>query len=148
MPYADIVVVAALTLATGEPACYPWIIYDAPETGNGFEDANAYAVAKQLGFEAADVTWVRTTLDHTFTAPQAIVSFKGSKIDGLVVDLPTTFYLSGDEFPNGIIVGQLPSTGAGDRFGLLLSKGSKLTSCVSTAVNAITTDASGGNNGY
>ena len=60
----------------------------------------------------------------------------------------TAFYLSGVEVPNGIIVGQLPSTGAGDRFGLLLSKGSKLTSCVSTAVNAITTDASGGNNGY
>ena len=52
-----------LTIATGEPAYYPWIIDDAPETGNGFEGAVAYAVAKQLGFDAADVTWVRTTFD-------------------------------------------------------------------------------------
>ncbi|MEY3848588.1 MAG: hypothetical protein RLZ20_88, partial [Actinomycetota bacterium] len=212
-----------LTIATGEPAYYPWIIDDAPETGNGFEGAVAYAVAKQLGFDAADVTWVRTTFDSAvtpgeknfdfnlqqfsiteerkaavdfsspyYTAPQAIVSFKGSKIegktsiadlkgaklgaavgttsldaiqnqigstpqvfndnaagvsalknkqiDGLVVDLPTAFYLAGVEVPNGLIVGQLPSTGSGDQFGLLLSKGSKLTSCVSGAVDAITAD--------
>ena len=212
-----------LTIATGEPAYYPWIIDDKPETGNGFEGAVAYAVAKQLGFDAADVTWVRTTFDSAvtpgeknfdfnlqqfsiteerktavdfsspyYTAPQAIVSFKGSKIDGkttlaelkdaklgaavgttsldaienqigskpqvfndnaagvsalknkqidgLVVDLPTAFYLSGVEVPNGIIVGQLPSTGSGDQFGLLLTKGSALTSCVSGAVDAITAD--------
>ena len=102
-----------LTIATGEPAYYPWIIDDAPETGNGFEGAVAYAVAQELGFDAADVTWVRTTFDSAvtpgeknfdfnlqqfsiteerknavdfsspyYTAPQAIVSFKGSKIDG------------------------------------------------------------------
>ena len=212
-----------LTIATGEPAYYPWIIDDKPETGNGFEGAVAYAVAKQLGFDAADVVWVRTTFDSAvtpgeknfdfnlqqfsiteerktavdfssayYTAPQAIVSFKGSKIDGktslaelkgaklgaavgttsldaisnqigatpqvfndnaagvsalknkqidgLVVDLPTAFYLSGVEVPKGLIVGQLPSTGAGDQFGLLLSKGSKLTSCVTGAVDAITAD--------
>ena len=222
---ADLATVTAgkLTIATGEPAYYPWIIDDKPETGNGFEGAVAYAVAKQLGFDAADVTWVRTTFDSAvtpgeknfdfnlqqfsitderktavdfsspyYTAPQAIVSFKGSKIDGktsladlkgaklgaavgttsldaiesqigakpqvfndnaagvsalknkqidgLVVDLPTAFYLSGVEVPNGIIVGQLPSTGSGDQFGLLLSKGSKLTSCVSGAVDAISAD--------
>jgi polar amino acid transport system substrate-binding protein len=212
-----------LTIATGEPAYYPWVIDDKPESGEGFEGAVAYAVAKQLGFDAADVTWVRTTFDSAvtpgekkfdfnlqqfsitddrkkavdfsspyYTAPQAIVSFKGSKIegissladlksaklgaavgttsldavenqigikpqvfndnaagvsalknkqiDGLVVDLPTAFYLSGVEVPNGLIVGQLPSTGAGDQFGLLLSKASKLTSCVTGAVDAITTD--------
>lgn len=212
-----------LTIATGEPAYYPWIIDNKPETGNGFEGAVAYAVAKQLGFEGADVVWVRTTFDSAvtpgeknfdfnlqqfsiteerkaavdfsspyYTAPQAIVSFKGSKIDGkttladlkgaklgaavgttsldaiekqigltpqvfndnaaavaalknkqidgLVVDLPTAFYLSGVEVPNGIIVGQLPSTGSGDQFGLLMSKGSALTTCVSGAVDAISAD--------
>jgi len=212
-----------LTIATGEPAYYPWIIDVKPETGNGFEGAVAYAVAKQLGFTNDEVMWVRTTFDSAvtpgeknfdfnlqqfsiteerktavdfsspyYTAPQAIVSYKGSKIDGktsladlkgaklgaavgttsldaiesqigskpqvfndnaagvsalknkqidgLVVDLPTAFYLSGVEVPNGIIVGQLPSTGSGDQFGLLLTKGSKLTSCVSGAVDAIIAD--------
>ena len=56
-----------LTIATGQPAYYPWIIDDKPETGNGFEGAVAYAVAKQLGFEAADVVWVRTTFDSAVT---------------------------------------------------------------------------------
>ena len=212
-----------LTIATGEPAYYPWVIDDAPESGQGFEAAVAYAVATQLGFSKDEVKWVRTTFDGAvtpgeknfdfnlqqfsiteerkaavdfsspyYTAPQAIVSFKGSKIDGkssiadlkdaklgaavgttsldaiesqlglkpsvfndnaagvsalknkqidgLVVDLPTAFYLSGVEVENGIIVGQLPSTGSGDQFGLLLTKGSALTSCVSGAVDAITAD--------
>jgi polar amino acid transport system substrate-binding protein len=212
-----------LTIATGEPAYYPWVIDDKPESGEGFEGAVAYAVAKQLGFTNEEVVWVRTTFDGAvtpgekdfdfnlqqfsitderktavdfsspyYTAPQAIVSYKGSKIagktsiadlknaklgaavgttsldaiqnqigvkpqvfndnaagvtalkngqiDGLVVDLPTAFYLSGVEVKDGLIVGQLPSTGAGDQFGLLLSKGSKLTTCVSGAVDAITAD--------
>jgi polar amino acid transport system substrate-binding protein len=222
---ADLATVTAgkLTIATGEPAYYPWIIDDKPESGEGFEGAVAYAVAKQLGFSNDEVVWVRTTFDGAvtpgeknfdfnlqqfsiteerkaavdfsspyYTAPQAIVSYKGSKIagktsiaelksaklgaavgttsldaietqigvkpqvfndnaaavtalkngqiDGLVVDLPTAFYLSGVEVKDGLIVGQLPSTGAGDQFGLLLAKGSKITTCVSGAVDAITAD--------
>jgi polar amino acid transport system substrate-binding protein len=222
---ADLATVAdgVLTIATGEPAYYPWVIDDAPESGEGFEAAVAYAVATQLGFSNDEVKWVRTTFDSAvtpgeknfdfnlqqfsiteerkaavdfsspyYTAPQAIVSFKGSKIDGkssiaelagaklgaavgttsldaiesqlglkasvfndnaagvsalknkqidgLVVDLPTAFYLAGVEVENGIIVGQLASSGSGDQFGLLLTKGSALTSCVSAAVDAITAD--------
>jgi len=56
-----------LTIATGEPAYYPWIIDDAPQTGNGFEGAVAYAVAKQLGFTNDEVVWVRTTFDSAVT---------------------------------------------------------------------------------
>lgn len=209
-----------LTIATGEPAYYPWVIDDAPESGQGFESAVAYAVAEKLGFTKENVVWVRTTFDGAiapgaktfdfnlqqfsitderktavdfssayYSAPQAIVSFKGSKIegkttiadlkgaklgaavgttsldavksqigvepqvfndnaaavaalkngqiDGLVVDLPTAFYLSAVEVDNGIIVGQLPSTGAGDSFGLLLAKDSPITSCVSKAVDQL-----------
>jgi polar amino acid transport system substrate-binding protein len=209
-----------LAIATGEPAYYPWVIDDAPDSGAGFESAVAYAVAAQLGYAAEDVSWVRTTFDGAITpgakdfdfnlqqfsiteerkaavdfsspyysAPQAIVSFAGSpieglttieelkgaklgagvgttsldaistvfgsepqafndnaaavaalkngQIDGIVVDLPTAFYLSGVEVEGGIIVGQLPSTGDGDNFGLLLAKDSPITSCVSQAVDAI-----------
>jgi polar amino acid transport system substrate-binding protein len=51
------------TVATGEPAYFPYVIDDAPETGEGFEAAVAYAVADELGFEKDDVEWVRTTFD-------------------------------------------------------------------------------------
>jgi len=53
-----------LTIATGEPAFFPWVIDDAPESGEGFESAIAYAVAEELGFGAEDVVWVRTTFDE------------------------------------------------------------------------------------
>ncbi len=52
------------TVATGEPAYYPWVIDDAPESGEGFEAAVAYAVAEQLGFAADDVVWVRTGFEE------------------------------------------------------------------------------------
>ncbi|MCU1418203.1 MAG: amino acid transporter substrate-binding protein, partial [Schumannella sp.] len=48
-----------LTIGTGEPAYYPWVIDDKPESGQGFEAAIAYAVAEQLGFDKSDVVWVR-----------------------------------------------------------------------------------------
>jgi polar amino acid transport system substrate-binding protein len=53
-----------LTIATGEPAFYPWVIDDAPETGEGFEAAVAYAVAAEMGYDAESVVWVRTTFDE------------------------------------------------------------------------------------
>ena len=53
-----------ITIATGEPAYYPWVIDDEPESGEGFEAAVAYAVADELGFAADDVVWVRTTFDE------------------------------------------------------------------------------------
>ncbi|MGA1446362.1 MAG: ABC transporter substrate-binding protein [Pontimonas sp.] len=52
-----------LTIATGEPAYYPYVIDDAPESGEGFEAAVAYAIAEELGFAAEDVVWVRTTFE-------------------------------------------------------------------------------------
>ncbi|MDF1479666.1 ABC transporter substrate-binding protein [Leifsonia sp. H3M29-4] len=59
-----------LTIGTGEPAYYPWVIDDAPETGEGFEAAIAYAVAEELGFAAEDVVWVRTGFEEAI-APGA-----------------------------------------------------------------------------
>ncbi|WP_243077123.1 ABC transporter substrate-binding protein [Microbacterium sp. SS28] len=53
-----------VTIATGEPAYYPWVIDDAPESGEGFEAAVAYAVAEQLGFAEDDVVWVRTSFEE------------------------------------------------------------------------------------
>jgi len=61
---SDYVTDGKLTIATGEPAYYPYVIDDAPESGEGFEAAVAYAVAEQLGFAAEDVVWVRTGFEE------------------------------------------------------------------------------------
>lgn len=52
-----------LTIATSEPAYEPWVYNDAPEEGEGFEAAVAFAVAKEMGYGASDVVWVRESFD-------------------------------------------------------------------------------------
>ncbi len=215
-----------LVIATGQPAYEPWVVDDAPESGEGFEAAVAMAAAEQLGYSAADVTWVRTTFDGAiapgdkdfdwnlqqfsvtedrekavdfstsyYDVNQAIVSYAGSpiadatsvaelqaaklgaavgstsleaaqalgtdeevavfndnaaavsalkneQIDGIVVDLPTAFYLAAAEIDDGTIVGQLPASQGGttDQFGILLANNSPLTQCTSQAVDALRAD--------
>ena len=71
----------------------------------------------------------------------AVTALKNKQIDGLVVDLPTAFYLAAAEIDNGIIVGQLPnSSSSTEQLGMLLAKGSPLTTCVSQAVDALKAD--------
>lgn len=53
-----------LTVATGNPAYYPWVMNDAPQSGEGFEAAVVYAMAAQMGFAADDVVWVRSSFDE------------------------------------------------------------------------------------
>lgn len=53
-----------LTIATGNPAFSPWVENDAPESGEGFEAAVAYAIAEELNFGSDNVTWVRTSFDE------------------------------------------------------------------------------------
>jgi polar amino acid transport system substrate-binding protein len=55
---------SVLTIATGEPAFEPYVIDDAPESGEGFEAAVAYAVAEQLGFAEDEVEWVRSGFEE------------------------------------------------------------------------------------
>jgi len=215
-----------LVIATGDPAFPPWVLDDKPESGKGFEAAVAYAVAKQLGYTDADVSWIRTTFDGAiapgpktfdfniqqysitedrkkavdfssgyYSLTQAVITNKGSKIanaksvtelkdaklgaavgttsltaieeqiqptekaqvfndnsaavtalknkqiDGIVVDLPTAFYLTAVEIDGGLIVGQLPDSADNEeQLGLLLAKDSPITQCVTEAVDALRED--------
>ncbi|MEV0731743.1 ABC transporter substrate-binding protein [Polymorphospora sp. NPDC050346] len=62
-------------------------------------------------------------------------ALQNGQIDGLVVDLPTAFYITAAEITDAKIVGQVPQVGVPELFGLVLDKGSALTGCVSTAVD-------------
>ena len=62
------------------------------------------------------------------------------EIDGLVADLPIAFAVA-NELRDGLIVGQLPSASGGvEQVGIVLDKGSTLTRCVSSAVDALRDD--------
>jgi len=210
-----------LTVGTDKPAYPPYFEDDDPTNGKGFEDAVAYAVAQQLGFDKSEVSWsvvpfnasyapgpkkfdfdinqisiTPKRAEHVdfstpyFTAPQAVVALKSTaaagakslndlagaklgvqvgttsldavntaikpksqpqvfndsndtvralktkRVDAIVVDLPTAYYITGAQVPAAKIVGQFRAPG-GDKWGLLLEKGSKLTSCVSQAVGKL-----------
>jgi polar amino acid transport system substrate-binding protein len=214
-----------LTVATDSPAYGPWFVDDKPSNGKGFESAVAFAVAKQLGYDASKVKWVVASFDSViaptrksydfdinqvsisakrakvvdfssgyYDVAQAVVALdknkyakattiaglKGAKlgaqegttsfdainnvikpgrtpaeypsndlavqalkngtIDGLVVDLPTGLYVTAAQVDHSKIVGQLAVAGQPEQFGLVLSKGSSLTSCVTDAVDALRAD--------
>jgi polar amino acid transport system substrate-binding protein len=68
----------------------------------------------------------------------AVTALKNKQIDGLVVDLPTAFYLSAVEVPNGVIAGQFANVDKADKgAGLLLAKKSPITACVTQALEAV-----------
>jgi polar amino acid transport system substrate-binding protein len=211
-----------LTIGTDDPAYTPWFDNNNPSDGKGYESAIAYAVAKQLGYPAAKVKWVKAAFNTViqpgkkafdfdinevsitperakavdfstgyYDVAQALITTTKSKIakakniaelanaklgasvgstsyttitevikpkvkpsvfdtndvatqalingqiDGLVLDLPTAFYVAGAELKNGLIVGQFAPKAGSDQFGLVLTKGSALTASVSKAVDAL-----------
>jgi polar amino acid transport system substrate-binding protein len=217
----DLVKSGRLTVATDKPAYPPYFVDDKPANGKGFESAVAYAIAKQLGFSPAEVTWTVEPFNSSYapgpkkfdfdvnqisisparakrvdfsrpyyTAPQAVVALtrsdaakatsladlkstklgvqigttsldattqtiqpsaqpqvfndsndtvralKTGRVDAVVVDLPTAFYLTAAQVENAKIVGQFEAPG-GDAWGALLQKDSQLTHCVSAAVDKL-----------
>ena len=215
----------SLTIATGDPAFPPYVLDDAPESGEGFESAVALAVAKELGFEGDAVNWVRTSFDTAvagsdssndfnlqqftinderkevvsfsdpyYTANQAVLGYAdgpgkdvtklsdlktlrlgaaagttslqfildviqpdaepfafnsnadaktaldNDQIDAIITDLPTGLYISAVEIEGTKVFGQFPidAGGAGDQWGLLLSKDNPLTECTNLALAALT----------
>jgi polar amino acid transport system substrate-binding protein len=223
-----------LTVGTDNPAYPPWYggtpknpwkVSD-PRSGQGFESAVVYAVAKQLGFSHADVKWIVVPFDQSFRpgsknfdfdinqisftpqrakavsfsdsyydVNQALIGVKGSpitkvktqadvkkyklgvqlgttsyqyvvknikpskqpsvynnsqdvtsalkahQIDGIVVDLPTAFFITGSgEVPNSVVVGQFPTVGTPEHFGMVFGKGDSLVSCVNKALSTLKSD--------
>ncbi len=74
------------------------------------------------------------------TNDDAKAALENGTVDGIVVDLPTAFYMTAAELKDGVILGQLPQVGVPEQFGLVLDKGSKLTGCVSAAVDQLRQD--------
>ena len=70
-----------------------------------------------------------------------VKALENGQVDALVTDLPTAFYMAAAQLNKGKIVGQLPASGGTpEQFGLVLDKGSPLTTCVSQAVEALRAD--------
>ena len=68
------------------------------------------------------------------TNDKAVFALKNKQADGLVVDLPTAFYVTAVQVPNSKILGQFPSIGGQERFGMVFQKGNPLVRCVNKAL--------------
>ncbi|QND44705.1 amino acid ABC transporter substrate-binding protein (plasmid) [Rhizobium lusitanum] len=86
-----------LTVATGNPTYFPWVLDDDPKSGKGFEAAVAYEVAARMGYPADKVEWVRTSFDQAiqpgakdfdFNLQQYSITTERAK----VIDFSTPYY--------------------------------------------------------
>jgi polar amino acid transport system substrate-binding protein len=64
-------------------------------------------------------------------------AMQNGQLDGLVVDLPTAYYITAVEIPDGSIIGQFPAQEGGEEFGLLFQKGNPLVTCVNRALGEL-----------
>ena len=205
----------------GDEKTKPWKVTD-PYSGKGYEDAVAYAIAKQLGFTKAQVMWTVVPFNNSYrpgkkpfdlymtqvsykperakavdfsksyyfvnqtvvglkgkpiasaksiadleqyklgaqigttsydyivnvikpskkpgvydTNDAAVQALKNGRIQGIVVDLPTAFYVTGVQVPTAKVIGRLKAVGAPEYFGAVLPQGSKLTACVNKALDRL-----------
>jgi polar amino acid transport system substrate-binding protein len=72
----------------------------------------------------------------------AIAALNAGQIDGIVVDLPTAFYIADpfvQQVKNSVVVGQFPTIGEQEYFGLVFEDGNPLVECVNDALDTMRT---------
>jgi polar amino acid transport system substrate-binding protein len=74
------------------------------------------------------------------TNDAAVAALKNKQIDGIVVDLPTAFYVRDAQVENSKILGQFPTVGSQERFGMVFEKGNSLVNCVNDALAELRAD--------
>ncbi|HET8751151.1 MAG TPA: ABC transporter substrate-binding protein [Gaiellaceae bacterium] len=101
-------------------------------------DLRSFKLGAQIGTTSYD--FIKSTIKPTTQPavyPQnagAVQALKNKQIDGLVVDLPTAFYVSAAQVPNSKVLGQFEAGGGAGYFGMVFAKGNPLAACVDKAL--------------
>ena len=107
-------------------------------------DVRAAKIGVQVGttsFDAVKEVIKPDTDPKVFNnSTDVVTALKQGQVEGVVVDLPTAFYVTAAQVKGSKIIGQFEAPG-GDKWGALLAKGSPLTACVSKAITEL--DSSG-----
>jgi polar amino acid transport system substrate-binding protein len=69
----------------------------------------------------------------------AIQDLRSGAIDGVIVDLPTAFFITAVQFPRGVVVGQFQSE-SDEYFAMAFETGSPVVECVNLALQEMKTD--------
>ena len=74
------------------------------------------------------------------TLNDSIRALENEQIDGIVVDLPTAFFITAVQIDKGAIVGQFPTVGQQEYFGLVFEQGNPLLDCANRALTRLKSD--------
>jgi len=106
-------------------------------------DLAEYRLGVQQG--TTSLTYIEEAIQPTTEAmvynsnDAAIAALNADQVDGIVVDLPTAFFVTAVQMENGTIVGQFPPVGdEQEYFSLVLEQDSPLTDCVNDAIANLT----------
>jgi polar amino acid transport system substrate-binding protein len=103
-------------------------------------DLKTTKLGVQLGTTSLDATTATiqpSAQPQVFNDSNDVVrALKTGRVEAVVVDLPTAFYLTAAQVPAAKIVGRFAAPG-GDAWGAVLEKDSKLTPCVNRAVDKL-----------
>ena len=70
------------------------------------------------------------------TSNDVVTALKQEQVEAIVVDVPTAFFLTAVQVPQGEIVGQFEAPG-GDDWGVVMEKGSALKPCIDKAITEL-----------
>ena len=109
------------------------------------EDLKEYRLGAQIG--TTSLAYIQDNIEPDQeprvydTSNDVISAINAKQIDGIVVDLPTAFFLVGaEEVKNGTVVGQFASVGGQEHFGMLFEEGNPLRDCVNEALAELKDD--------
>ena len=116
--------------------------------GSGLADAETIEDIRQFRLGVASGTTSLAYIEEVIQPEEdpsvyndndaAIAALNAEQIDGIVVDLPTAFFITAVQMEDGVIVGQFPAAGdEQERFSLVLEQDSPLTACVNQALASL-----------
>lgn len=110
------------------------------------DDLKAFRLGAQVGTTSLDfindVIQPETEPLVYDTNADAKAAFDAGQLDGLVLDLPTAFFVSAVEIEGSTVIAQFPpSDDDPEQFGMLFEEGNPLRDCVNVALSNVDLDA-------
>jgi polar amino acid transport system substrate-binding protein len=108
------------------------------------DDLKPYKLGVQIG--TTSYSYITDTIKPSQdpsvydTNNDVISALKAKQIDGIVVDLPTGFFVTAAQLEGSTIVGQFPAAGEQEYFGMVFEEGSSLRDCVNDALQTLKDD--------
>jgi polar amino acid transport system substrate-binding protein len=113
-------------------------------SASSLEDLQQYKIGAPIGTTSFDYIEqnIQPEQDPAVydTQNDSIRALENGQIDGIVVDLPTAFYITAVQIDKGSIVGQFPTVGQQEYFGLVFEQGNPLLDCANRALTRLKAD--------